>query len=69
MLVLLNLFFRLFNLFDLPINDSFINFDAYEDYFFDIEVPKRIHSLEPYAKIIIFLMEPKLASYSCYQVI
>ncbi len=58
---------RLINDFDLPVNRSFANYDSYENYFYENKVPKRIKVLVKTPKIVLFLIEPKLNAYLCFQ--
>jgi hypothetical protein len=65
---MLLLFERYLDLFDLPINKSFINFDVSTRYFTDPKVPIRVHTLINEAKIVIAIRDPVERAYSFYLV-
>ncbi len=56
------------DLFDLPINQSFINFEVSTRYFTDSKVPIRVHTLINEAKIVIAIRDPVERAYSFYLV-
>ena len=56
------------DLFDLPVNGSFINFEKSANYFYHPEIIKRIKTMYKDIQLVAFLMNPIDRAYSFYQV-
>ena len=56
------------DLFELPNNNNFLNYEKSANYFDEEGVPKRVKALIKNVKLVAFIMNPIRRAYSWYQV-